>query len=130
MENVSLLTVEDVLEIHQDQIERYGGSAGVRDRNLLESAVHAVVAGFGGESLHPGLIEMAGAYLYYIVKNHPFIDGNKRAGLVAASTFLKMNGIELNADEPEIGDIVLALAEGKADKAAVTEFIRTHAGQQ
>jgi len=130
MEPVLLLTVEEVLAIHDDQIERYGGSAGVRDTNLLESAVNAVAASFGGERLHTGLVEMAGAYLYYLVKDHPFVDGNKRVGAGAASVFLKMNGIELNATEPEFGDLVLAVAQGKADQAVVGEFIRAHIGEQ
>lgn len=127
MEAPLLLTVEDILEVHRSEIERFGGSLGVRDMNLLESAVNAPAATFGGEPLHKDLFEMAGAYLFYLVCNHPFIDGNKRAGAAAASAFLKMNGWKLEADEPEFGDLVLVVAQGQADKNAVIDFIRAHA---
>lgn len=77
------LTTEDVLEIHADQIERYGGSGGIRDRGLLEAAVAMPQASFDGQLLHGDLFEMAAAYLYHLVQNHPFVDGNKRAGTAA-----------------------------------------------
>lgn len=88
MAEARFLSVEDVIEIHTDQIERYGGSLGVRDVELLRSAVGMPEAGFGDQYFHAGLFEMAAAYLYHIVQNHPFIDGNKRAGTMAAFVFL------------------------------------------
>ena len=72
------LSVENVIEIHADQIHRYGGSLGIRDVGLLNSALGMPKAGFGNQYLHAGLFEMGAAYLYHIVQNHPFIDGNKR----------------------------------------------------
>jgi death on curing protein len=72
------LDLVEVLEIHQSRIDRYGGSPGVRDLGLLQSAVAQSSAGFGGEFLHSDLYEMAAAYLFHVARNHPFIDGNKR----------------------------------------------------
>ncbi len=81
------LGLEDVLSLHANQVTLHGGEPGVRDLGLLESAIAQPRATFGGEFLHKDLFEMAGAYLYHIVQNHPFFDGNKRAGAVAASYF-------------------------------------------
>jgi death-on-curing protein len=118
------LEVEEVLAIHQDQIARYGGSVGVRDMGLVESAVSTPAASYFGEFVHNDLAEMAAAYLFYLVKNHAVIDGNKRVGAAAADVFLDMNGFELVNDEPAFSDLVLAVATGTADKQAVADFIR------
>ena len=120
------LGLEEVIAIHRDQIERYGGSAGIRDMGLLESAVAMPAAGFGGQYLHQNLYEMAAAYLFHIVQNHPFVDGNKRAGAVAAIVFLKMNGIEVEAEEDDLEAMVLSVAKGEADKADAARFFREH----
>jgi death-on-curing protein len=85
---VLFLTVEDVESLHDEQLARYGGSAGVRDRGALESAVATPQATFGGEHLHATVFEMAAAYAFHIAQNQPFVDGNKRAGLNAALVFL------------------------------------------
>ncbi len=121
------LSVEDVIEIHADQIERYGGSLGMRDSELLQSAVGMPEAGFGDQYLHADLFEMAAAYLYHIVQNHPFIDGNKRTGAMAAFVFLKLNGFTLEAAESIFEEIVLKAAQGQVEKPAITEFFRKHA---
>ncbi len=122
------LTTEMVQRIHEDQIQRYGGSLGIRDMGLLESAVAMPQAGFGDQYFHTDLFEMAAAYLFHIVKNHAFVDGNKRVGSMAAYAFLELNGKTLDAPERGYGDLVLAVAEGKAAKSAVAEFFRKHAG--
>ena len=121
------LSVEDVIEIHADQIERYGGSLGMRDSELLQSAVGMPEAGFGDQYLHADLFEMAAAYLYHIVQNHPFIDGNKRTGAMAAFVFLKLKGFTLEAAESIFEEIVLKAAQGQVEKPAITEFFRKHA---
>jgi len=95
--SIDFLSVEDVLELHANQVDLYGGEHGVRDMGLLESAAAQAQAGFGGEYLHTGIFEMASAYLFHIVQNHPFIDGNKRAGAVAALVFLDINHVEIDA---------------------------------
>ena len=82
------LSLEEVLEIHRQQIERYGGASGVRDLSLLESAVAQPQAGFSSEFLHASIPAMAAAYLFHICRNHPFVDGNKRVAASAAITFL------------------------------------------
>jgi death-on-curing protein len=126
MQSPIFLAVEEVLAIHQDQIARHGGSMGVRDMGLVESAVSTPAAAYFGEFVHKDLPEMAAAYLFYLVKNHAFIDGNKRVGAAAADVFLDMNGFELVNEEPAFSDLVLAVASGTADKQAVTAFVRAH----
>ena len=118
------LTLGEVIEIHRDQIERYGGDPGIRDLGLLQSAMAMPAAGFGGHYLHTDLFEMAAAYLFHITQNHPFIDGNKRTGAVASLVFLSLNDVEIEADEEEFERIVLGVAQGKIDKASVAEFFR------
>jgi len=120
------LELVEVLTIHADQIERYGGDAARRDAGLLESAVAMPRAMFGGEFLHRDLYEMGAAYLYHIVQNHPFVDGNKRTGTAAALVFLELNGVAINADEDALVALVLDVAQGRADKARITEFLRTN----
>src|SRR5687767_5667485 len=93
------LELDEVLEIHRDQVERHGGSDGMRDIQLLQSALAMPTSGFGGQYLHRDTFEMAAAYLFHIVQNHPFIDGNKRTGAVTALVFLRMNGITVKVKE-------------------------------
>lgn len=118
------LSLGEALEIHRDQIERYGGNPGIRDLSLLQSAPAMPATGFGGRYLHTDLFEMAAAYLFHITQNHPFIDGNKRIGVVASLVFLSLNGVEVAADEDEFEKTMLAVANGKLDKAAVAKFLR------
>lgn len=127
MESPVFLEIEEVLAIHQDQITRYGGSMGVRDMNLLESAVKAPASTFMGNFLNADLFEMAAAYLFYLVMNHPFIDGNKRVGTAAALTFLDVNGFDVENEEPAFSDMVLALIQNQANKTDVANFLRQRA---
>jgi len=120
----TFLTLDEILDIHRDQIDRYGGQAGVRDLGLLQSAAAMPAAGFGGEYLHKDLFEMAAAYLFHIAKNHPFIDGNKRTGTAVADVFLEMNDIDTDIDEDELAALVLDVAAGRADKEHVAAFFR------
>ncbi len=118
------LTLAEVLDIHQDQVERYGGASGIRDIDLLKSALGMPQATYGGQFLHTNIYEMAAAYLFHLVKNHPFNDGNKRTGAVAALVFLTLNGLDLEAPEDDFAEMVLAVARGELDKADVATFIR------
>ncbi|MFA6175599.1 MAG: type II toxin-antitoxin system death-on-curing family toxin [Phycisphaerae bacterium] len=118
------LTVEIVQEIHADAITLFGGSDGVREIALLESAVAAPQATFGGRSPYRDLAEVAAAYLFYLCRNHPFIDGNKRAALGACLVFLRLNGIEPKADGPEWEELTLAVAAGVRDREETTEGLR------
>jgi death-on-curing protein len=118
------LTVEIVREIHAEAIARFGGSDGVRDSALLESAVAAPQASFGGKSPYRDLAEVAAAYLYYLCRNHSFIDGNKQAALGSCLVFLRLNAVEPRPDGPEWEELVLAIAAGSVDREQATIRLR------
>ncbi len=119
--------MEEAREIHADQIERYGGSPGIRDITLLQSAIAMPAAGFGEQYLHADLFEMAAAYLFHIVKDHPFVDGNKRVGIASALVFLELNGVGMKATNDALVEMVLAVVDHKMAKAGIAEFFRAHA---
>lgn len=121
---IDFLGVQDVLGLHADQVALYGGEHGVRDIGLLESAVAQPKATFGGEYLHKDIFEMAAAYLFHIVQNHPFFDGNKRVGAVAAMVFLDVNGTEIDAPKGSIYELTMSVATGQAGKMQIAEFFR------
>ncbi len=121
------LEVDDILQIHADQLERYGGPQGIRDVGLLASAVAMPKATYAGHFLHGDLFEMAAAYLFHITRNHPFLDGNKRAGAASALVFLDLHGIEVNSTDDELYELVIGVAKGTTDKQAVAGFLRAHA---
>ena len=123
-ENCFHLTVDIVREIHVAAIENFGGSDGVQDLALLESAVAAPQASFGGKSPYQDLPEVAAAYLFYLCRNHPFIDGNKRAALGACLVFLRLNGIEPNKDGPEWEHLTLDVASSVVDREQTTARLR------
>ncbi len=121
---MQFLGLQEVLEIHRDQVTRYGGTAGIRDLDLLKSALGMPGATFNGEFLHTDVYEMAAAYLFHLVKNHPFLDGNKRVGAVAALVFLALNGHDFQAPEDDLAETVLAVARGEIGKSELTVFLR------
>jgi len=119
------LTLDDVLRLHTWQLEQYGGSAGVRDQGLLEAAIAQPQAGFGGEYLHADIWEMAAAYLFHIVQNHPFIDGNKRAGLYSALVFLDVNRHSpIGWSNAEMFALTVRVASGELHKPGVADAFR------
>jgi death on curing protein len=121
----TFLTVEQVLVLHERQLQRFGGGSGLRDLGLLESAVAQPQTSFGGTFAHDGPFAMAAAYLFHIASNHPFVDGNKRVGLLAAASFLHINGIRLVHGSGELYELTMGVAEGRVDKATVTaELVR------
>lgn len=122
----SFLSLAEVLAIHRDQIQRYGGATGVRDWGLLKSAIAMPAATFDGTHLHADLYSMAAAYLFHLVQNHAFVDGNKRVGAVAAAVFLALNGGNLVADEDAFAELVLSVARGETTKSDVAEFLRAN----
>jgi len=123
---IDFLTLNDVIAIHRQQIEIHGGSAGIRDEGLLLSALAMPQAAFFDQYAHNDIYEMAAAYMFHIVMNHPFIDGNKRTGTAAAIIFLGMNDIELTVENPTLVDFVLSVAQGQKDKSQITEFLKEH----
>ncbi|RKZ80417.1 MAG: type II toxin-antitoxin system death-on-curing family toxin [Candidatus Parabeggiatoa sp. nov. 1] len=118
------LSLEYVLEQHTLMIVSYGGSHGVRDMNGLDSALNMPKASFASQYLHTDLYAMAAAYLFHIVQNHPFIDGNKRTGTFAALAFLDINGIEIKVDPDELADLVLSVTRGEIDKEQIATYLR------
>ncbi len=123
-DNCFHLTVDMVREIHAAAIEKFGGSDGVRELALLESAVAAPQASFSGQSPYKDVVEAAAAYLFYLCKNHPFMDGNKRAALGACIVFLRLNGFEPKPDGPEWEALTLALAASAIDRDETTQRLR------
>jgi death-on-curing protein len=118
------LTVEIVQEIHAEAIARFGGSDGLREMTLLESAVAAPQASFGGESPYADLVEVAGAYLFYLCRNHPFVDGNKRAAFASIIVFLGLNGIDFDVPPAAATAMILSLAAGEVAEDGLTRWIR------
>jgi death-on-curing protein len=119
---IRFLSLENVLALHEMQIERYGGATGIRDQGLLESAVGMPQASFGGEFVHHGLYEMAAAYAFHIAENQPFIDGNKRTALAAALVFLDWHEIEVEEPGEELYQAMIQLAERKLNKAGLAKL--------
>lgn len=118
------LQLDEVLEIHRDQIDRYGGRTGIRDSALLRSALAMPSAGTASEYFHADLIEMAAAYVFHIVRNHPFVDGNKRVGAVTALVFLDFNGVDLEISDEDLFQMIMSVARGETSKSSVAEFLR------
>lgn len=122
--NPIFLGLDEVLALHARSIVAFGGTAGIRDVGLLESALAMPRATFGEAWLHTTLFEMAAAYLFHLCKNHPFLDGNKRVGLAAAILFLGLNGYQLDAAPDDLLEMVMAVAEGRSGKAEAATFFR------
>ena len=120
------LTLREALELHRRIIEQSGGSAGIRDFGLLESALAQPLMTFGGNDLYPTLVDKASALCFSLVKNHPFLDGNKRVGHAAMETFLTLNGYEIDALVSEQERVILDLASGKLDRESFTDWLRIH----
>ncbi len=118
------LTVEIVREIHAEAIARFGGSDGVRDQALLESAISAPQASFAGKSPCADVVEIAAAYLFYLCQNHPFIDGNKRTALGACLVFLRLNGFNPKKDGPEWERLVMDVASSSIDRKEAAKRLR------
>jgi death-on-curing protein len=123
------LDVESVLAIHQEVLAAHGGLGGLRDRALLESAVAAPQASFGGKPLLRDPIEMAAAYLFHLCRNHPFADGNKRTALAAALVFLDANGLLPDPGAPtrrldDWESLVLDVASSKLDREQTSRRLR------
>lgn len=124
VEEPQFLTLAEVLEIHQDQIARYGGRSGVRDLQALLSALAVPQATFDGNYLHADLFEMAAAYAFHLCRNHPFVDGNKRTALACALVFLEMNGMSVDDPDGVLYGAMLRLAAGTFGKGEFAQLLR------
>ncbi len=125
-EIIRFLSVSDVIQIHEDTIAMEGGMAGLRDPGLLESAVTMPQQQFSGSYLHPGLIDMAAAYMFHIAMNHPFRDGNKRAAVMSALVFLDSNGIQILPDHKSLEEMTMRLSAGKLKKSELTSWFKAN----
>ncbi len=130
MERIIFLSVDDVLLLHTDTIDIDGGSHGVRDHGLLDAAVAMPRQQFGGSYLHEDLAAMAAAYLFHLAQNHPFVDGNKRAAVMAALSFLHLNDIEQLPAPQELEIVTLQVAAGELSKDALTQWVRAETGKR
>lgn len=121
---VKFLAVEQVETLHQLQIDSFGGSHGVRDQGLLLSALAQPESGYGDQYFHKDLFEMAAAYLFHLIKNHAFHDGNKRIAALVAAVFLEVNGFKVIANEDDFEKIVLNAAQSLVTKEQIADFFR------
>ena len=120
------LTLDEVIELHDDVIAQSGGTPGVRDPGALNPAVAQPRMTFGGEDLYPTLVEKAAALAFSLIKNHAFIDGNKRIGHLAMETFLGLNGSMISADVDEQESVFLRLAASEIGRDAFAAWIAAH----
>ena len=115
-----------VLLIHDQLISETGGSSGLRDEGMLDSALNAPFQTFGGEAVYPSLPQEAASLCFSLVKNHPFVDGNKRIGAHAMLVFLALNGIDLQHSQTELSDVILQLAAGEIEATDLLHWILAH----
>ena len=124
MNRLIFLTLAEVIDIHSNQIELYGGQKGVRDMGLLQSALAQPDASFAGQWLHEDVFVMAAAYAFHICQNHPFFDGNKRTGLASALVFLEMNNISIDDPQSELLEATLNMAKGNLNKQQFAQVLK------
>lgn len=124
MTQPEFLDVDDVHLIHDGQLARYGGAAGIRDEGLLESALATPKATFGGAFVHEDVFAMAAAYAFHIAENQPFVDGNKRTGVLAAVVFLELNGYFVEEPSSRFYEAMIAIAEHRLDKNGLAATLR------
>lgn len=123
---MKILDIRQVLILHETMIKKHGGSPGVRDKNMLESAVHRPFATYGGEDLYPDIFLKCAALIQSIIKNHPFIDGNKRTAFVSAYTVLMKNNIKISATEKEIVKFVVEVANKNLSVDEISNWLQGH----
>ncbi len=126
MKEPVFLIKDQVLQLHKKALQDYGGSPGVRDNGLLESAIAQPESSFGGAYLNETIFLMSAAYFFHISQNQPFIDGNKRAGFLSTFAFLKINGYNLKATNEETYPFLIEVAEGRKTKEDLANFIEQH----
>lgn len=120
---IEYLTFDEVLILHDELVRKYGGLPGIRDRNLLYSALDAPKAAMFGLEMYPSIYDKAAAYLYHIVRNHPFNDANKRTGYTVVLVFLTMNNIPQTFKKEELENLTIEVAKGNFEKAEISHFL-------
>lgn len=126
MKKIVYLTFDVVLAIHDDMIERYGGSHGIRDIGIIQSALARPQASFAGEDLYPTVLDKAAALFHSLIFNHAFVDGNKRTSMTAMSRFLYINGYELNVEKQEFVDFPLRVENKHLSLEEIKEWLEKH----
>ncbi len=124
------ISLDEVLAIHDDMIERYGGSFGIRDLGLIQSAIARPKSTFGGEDLYPTTITKAAALFHSLIFNHAFTDGNKRTSLVSTARFLYLNGYELIGNKQELIDFPLRVENKHLDIEQIAQWLKKHSSRQ
>ena len=125
-EEIAYLTLEQVLLIHEDQVDRYGGSHGLRDIALLESAIYRSQATFGGIDLYPSIFEKAGALVHSLLLNHPFVDGNKRTAIASMLVFLELNNYSFFVSQKELVTTALSIENKKWNIEKISLWLQKH----
>lgn len=120
------ISADDVIAVHSKVIQKSGGTDGLRDRSVLESAVNAPLQSFGGNELFAGDLEKIARLGYGLASNHAFIDGNKRIGAIMVQLLLKWNGYSLKLKNGELSDMFISIADGKADYDQLLQWIKKH----
>jgi len=120
------LSIEDIIALHSMLISRSGGLDGIRDFNLLDLSVNSPYHTFGGQYLYPTIQAMASHLAFSLIKNHPFLDGNKRIGIFALMVFLKINGLPLNCTDDELETLGWGLADSSITEADLLEWVNSH----
>lgn len=123
---IIFLTLEQVLVIHDDQIERYGGSHGIHSLSLLESAVMRPQTTFGGRDLYPSIFNKAAAIMHSLIMNHAFVDGNKRTSTVSVLVFLELNGYKLETSQKELVEAALNVRHKKWGLGKLSSWLKQH----
>jgi len=119
-------SIETIITIHEELINKIGGANGIRDINLLDMSVNSPFQTFDSTDLYPTLVDKAAHLVFSLIKNHPFLDGNKRLGVTAMLIFIKSNGIEFDCTNEELADFGLGLADGSYDEHYAREWINKH----
>lgn len=124
MSTIRFLEIIEIISIHEDQVKLFGGLQGIRDYGLLDSATNNPRASFAGNYLHKDIFEMAAVYVFSIIKNHPFLDGNKRTGILSALIFLEYNGVTIHLTNKQLFEVSIAIATSTMTCAEIAEFFR------
>jgi len=125
VDSAVFLTLDEAIDVHMDLVSRYGGHPGIRDTDLLLSALAMPQASFGGEFLHRDIFEAAAAYAFHICNNHPFVDGNKRTALTCGLVFLELNAIETRDPDGTLYAAMIDVASGRPGKQQLADIFRT-----
>lgn len=123
---MKMISKRQVLLLHRELIAEFGGIDGIRDEGLLDSALYAPFHSFGGAEVYPSLLEKAARLGFGLIKNHPFLDGNKRIGTHVMLLFLAVNHVQLDYDDDDLIQIILHIAAGQLDDKALLQWLQMH----